>query len=268
VSELSPLAREFFETGKSASCPVYDMHGHMGPFHRLHIPNADADTMVRRMDRAGVKLTAFCHHGALLSPHIGNAANVEAVRRHSDRLRAYMAINANYPDIIERDLAGYDSNSDVYIGLKFLSDYHLIALTDDRNKPAWEFADAKGLIVLCHTWGGSRWDGAAQVRSVAERYPRARILMGHSCHGDWHDAIKLANDFANVYLDLCAVTDERGILERFVGECGSEKIVFGADFPWFNQHYYIGSVLGCPMSDDDRHNILHRNAERLLGIAS
>ena len=26
----SPLAREFWERGKSESCPIYDMHGHMG----------------------------------------------------------------------------------------------------------------------------------------------------------------------------------------------------------------------------------------------
>lgn len=266
MKELSPLAREFFEKGSSESCPVIDMHGHMGPFHRLHINNADADSMACRMERAGVRMTVFCHHGVLLSPEVGNAASVEAVRRHPDRLRAYMAINPNYPDAVERDLANYDQYTDVYVGLKFLSDYHLIALSDDRCKPAWEFADARGLIVLCHTWGGSRWDGPEQIRLVAKRYPNAKILMGHSCHGDWDDAIKLANDFANVYIELCAVTDERGVLERFVGECDSEKIVFGTDFPWFNQHYYIGSVLGCPMSDDDRHNILHRNAERLLGI--
>ncbi len=61
-----------------------------------------------------------------------------------------------------------------------------------------------------------------------------------------------------------AGNDERGVLERFVGEAGSERILFGTDLPWFNHHYYIGSVLGAAISDEDRHNILHRNAEKLL----
>ena len=49
------------------------------------------------------------------------------------------------------------------------------------------------------------------------------------------------------------------------GEAGSEKIIFGTDTPWFNHHNYIGALLGAEMSDDDRRNILYRNAQRLLG---
>lgn len=268
MTELSPLAAEFFETGRAEGCPVYDMHGHMGPIFRLHINNSDADSMVGRMDRAGVRMLVFCHHGTLFTPEIGNRANIEAVRKHPDRLRAYCGINPHLPAAIEHDLAHFDKYSDVYVGLKLLSDYHLVPLNDQRYKTSWEFANRRGLLVLLHTWGGSGCDGPHQVRAVATKYPKARILMGHCCHGDWDEAIKLARDFPNVYLEICAVTDERGILERFVRECGSEKIIFGTDFPWFDQHYYIGTVLGARMTDEDRHNILHRNAERLLGIKS
>jgi predicted TIM-barrel fold metal-dependent hydrolase len=76
--------------------------------------------------------------------------------------------------------------------------------------------------------------------------------------------VALVNDFPNLYFELCAVLDERGILEKFVKEAGSQRIVFGTDLPWFNHHYYVGSVLGADITDDDRHNILHRNAENLL----
>lgn len=267
MSRRSRLCEEFFDTGKAASCAVYDLHGHMGPFFGARLGSCDADSMVARMDRAGVRLLAFSHHGALLSPDAGNAAALDAVRRYPDRLRAYCGINPNYPALVERDLSEYDRNADAYLGLKFLSDYHRVPLTDDSYRPAWEFANDRGLVVLCHTWGGSGYDGPAQVRAAAGLYPRTSILMGHCCHGDWEQACAIANDFPHVYLDLCAVTDERGILEMFVRRCGSEKVVFGTDFPWFNHHYYIGSVLGADITDADRHNIFHRNAERLLGIA-
>lgn len=266
MSGLSSLCREFFDTGKAADCPVVDMHGHMGPFFGVRLGSCDADSMVRRMDRAGVKMLVFCHHASLLSPESGNAAAVDAVRRFPDRLRAYCGINPGCPALVEKQLSEYDRSADAYAGLKFLSDYHGVPLGDDACRPAWEFADARGLIVLCHTWGGSAFDGPAQVRAVAERYPHTKILMGHCCHGDWSQACAIANDFPHVFLDLCAVTDERGILEMFVRRCGSEKIVFGTDFPWFNHHYYIGSVLGADIDDEDRRNILHRNAERLLAM--
>jgi hypothetical protein len=64
---------------------------------------------------------------------------------------------------------------------------------------------------------------------------------------------------------LTAVFDERGPLEIFLEKCGSEKILFGTDLPWFDTHHGIGAILATDMSDDDRRNIFYRNGERLLG---
>jgi uncharacterized protein len=260
----SNLKEAFYSEGKLADCPVYDLHGHMGAFAGISFPRPEATGMVAAMDRAGVKLLVFCHHGALFTPDIGNAANIEAVRRYPHRLRAYCGINPNYQAVTESDIATYDEFPHVYVGIKMLADYHGYALTDERYRLAWEKADRDELLVLIHTWGGSKYDGPEVVRAVAERYPRAKILMGHSCHGEWDKAISLVQQFPNVHFELCAVLDERGVLERFVGEAGSDRILFGTDLPWFNHHYYIGSVLGADIDDEDRHNILHRNAERLL----
>lgn len=266
MAHQSQLREAFYAHGRLPDCPVLDLHGHMGSFYGAHLPRCDTDGMVRAMERAGVKLLVFCHHATLFSPDFGNAENIAAARRYPDRLRAYCGINPNYPGVARDDVETYDRHRDVYVGFKMLADYHGYPLTDDRYRPAWEKADADRLLVLIHTWGGSGLDGSAVVRRVAEKHPRARILLGHSCHGEWDQAIQLIKDFPNLYLELTAVLDERGILERFVAEAGSERVIYGTDFPWFNHHYYIGAVLGADMTDKDRHNILHRNAERLLGL--
>ena len=104
MKKLSPLAEEFFDTGRVADCPVYDMHGHMGIWKGIHFPDAATEAMVHSMDRAGVRMLCFCHHAALFCPDIGNAANVEAVRRFPTRLRAYVGINPHYGAAIARDL--------------------------------------------------------------------------------------------------------------------------------------------------------------------
>ncbi len=261
------LKATFLARGRAADCPIYDLHGHMGPCYGLHINRetaAEADAVLKR---AGVRLLVFCHHAALWAPDIGNAANIKAVRAFPDRLRAYCGINPNYPDQVQKDVAAFDRHADVYVGFKLLADYHGIPITDPRNEPAWQLAEARALPVLLHTWGNSVNSGHKVVRQVAERYRRAKILLGHSCHGCWGDAFQLVKDFPNVYLELCAVMDERGVLERFVDELGSERIVFGTDYPWFSHHYYIGAVLGSGISDDDCRNIFYRNAKRILGGA-
>jgi len=261
----SDLSREFWEHGRSASCPIYDMHGHMGPHESIYMPRGDTADMIHTMDECGVRMLVFSHHVALASsPKLGNHLAVQAVRRYPDRLRAYCSINPNYPEQAQVDLETFDEYADVYVGLKFLSDYHGIALTDEAYRPAWEFADERELLVLAHTWGGSRYDGEAVVREVAERYPHVKFLLGHSCHGEWDAAVQLARDFPHVYLELTAVFDDRGVLEKFVQGAGSERMLFGTDLPWFDPHHAVGALLSADISDEDRHNICHRNAERLL----
>ena len=56
-----------------------------------------------------------------------------------------------------------------------------------------------------------------------------------------------------------------GLIEYMVETAGSEKVVFGSDLPWYSQHYHAGAVLFARISDEERHDILHRNAEGLLG---
>jgi len=265
----SGIARDFMKFGRSEACPVIDMHGHMGPWRAIYLPRAATDLMIRSMDASGVRMLVFCHHAALLCPDIGNAANVEAVRRFPDRLRAYLAINPNYPDAMARDLADYDKYSDVYVGLKLLAGYHGVAWDAPVYERAWRFADERRLLVLGHTWQGSSLDGPEQVRKAAARYRNVRLLCGHAIHGAWDEAVAIARDLPNVYLELTAVLDtDRGAVEKICRAGLSERVVFGTDLPWFDQHQGIGAILSAEITDEDRHNILHRNAERLLrGLA-
>ena len=51
-----------------------------------------------------------------------------------------------------------------------------------------------------------------------------------------------------------------------VDAVGSQKVLFGTDLPWFEEHFGIGCVVLAHISDEDRRNILYRNAERLFGV--
>ena len=260
----SALGMEFFEKGKVHDCPIYDMHGHMGTYSFIYLPYPEPEGMVKRMDRSGVEVLAFCHHSALSSPDFSNMKSMDAVRKFPERLKAYYGINPHYPEILKKDLETIEQNKDVFIGMKFHSANGL-PYTHVNYQPALEYADERELLVLLHTWGSDEKCGEKIVKELAHRYKRAKIIMGHSCHGKWDEAAELAKDFQNVYLELCAVLDERlDILEKFVNTAGSEKILFGTDFPWFNHHNYIGTVIASDITDEDRRNIFYRNAKKLL----
>ncbi|MCX7044247.1 MAG: amidohydrolase family protein [Candidatus Sumerlaeota bacterium] len=274
----SPLAREFWENGKSASCPVIDMHGHFGPMGAIWFPWNGVEGMIRAMDRAGVRLICLCPHNALLVPDIGNEETFQVAKLYRERIKCYLAINPNYPDAIRRDLKAYEDQKSedasivgplgpvALVGLKFLSDYHGIPFDAKEYIPAWEFANERGLPLLAHTWGTSNLDGPAQVRKLAAKYPHVRLLCGHSLHGAWEQAAAIAKEFPNVYLELTAVLDDRGALEIFLAAGLEDRLLFGTDLPWFDPLHGIGTILSTDMSDDQRHKILHRNAEKLLGL--
>ena len=267
INPDSELARRFIENEKLADCPIYDFHGHMHELLGGHIPAPSPEQMLKTLRRAGAESFIFCSHLALYSAESGEAMNLGPVRKFGAPLKAYLAIRS-YDLDFERDARIFEDNRDCYAGFKFLVDYFQVALDDERHAPYWRYADEHKLLCLCHTWGGSRFDGPENVRAVAEKYPDAAILCGHSFHGDWDAAIALANDFPNIYLELTAVLDDRGVLERFVNEAGSNKILFGTDLPWFSTFHAIGCILDADITDDDRHNIFHRNGERLLAAHS
>jgi len=169
---------------------------------------------------------------------------------------------------------------------KFLPDYHAYPADGLHYAPALEYPNAHGLCVLVHTWGGSAFNSPQQVEIVARRYSNARLLLGHSGFGDWEFSAALARDVPNVYLDLTAVyashdfsvlpagsgtpsvlgsaVHVNGVIEYFVGIAGSRKVLLGTDLPWYSPDYAAGAVLYARIGEEDKHNILHRNAEKLL----
>ena len=264
INPESELARRFWENVSLEDCPVYDFHGHMHELIGGYLPAAEPEGMLKTINRAGIRRFTFCSHLALYSAVDPEDYNIAPVKKYNDVFRAYMAVRSFDLDF-QRDIEIYKANLDVYVGFKFLQDYYHVALDAPCHEPYWQYADDRGLMCLCHTWGGSPYDGAGNVRAVAEKYHNVTIICGHSMHGEWDKAIALCNEFPNIYLELTAVLDDRGVVDRFVRECGSEKILFGTDLPWFNTFHAIGCILDADMTDGDRHNILHRNGERLLG---
>ena len=282
----SPLARDFVKRGRSTACPIIDMHGHWGPFAGGYLPAAREEVMVAALRRQGVRRIVCSAHDALFAdPERGNAEMQAAIGRHPDLLAGYWAVNPNYPELAERAPADFEAATG-FVGFKLLPDYHVCPVTSDAYRPVFEHANTYHLPVLIHTWGGSAFNSPQQVEIVAKRYPEARLLMGHSGYGDWETSVRLAREYPNVYIELtacyaahdfamlpggsgtpvglCSCLHVNGIIEYFVEQAGSEKIVFGTDLPWYSPHFAAGAVLFAHIDEQDRHNILHRNADRLL----
>ena len=262
INNNSSLAAEFWEQGFVKDCPIIDFHAHMGLYSSAYFTDNSAKQQLKQMDRCNIQLLLFAGHEAFLMPSSEHQADIAAVVSYPNRLKSYFAINGNSPNL-KKDYERFINNPDIFVGLKYLPDYVKIPLTADCYKPFFEYIDHHKMLFLCHTWD-SLMNGPKNIEEFIKLYPNIKIIAGHSFHGDWEGAVRLCNSHDNLFLELTAVPDERGAVEFLLEKCGSERLLFGSDMPWFHTHYYIGALLSIDMTDDDRRNIFYKNGEKLL----
>lgn len=263
INKKSELAQRFWEAGKLDDCPILDFHGHMGDNGGIFLPGKTAGLMAGTMDRCNTLLTCFCGHETLFQPSVGQRKDMEVYHAFPDKFRLYHGVISRYTDP-DGDLDRMERNRDMFVGFKFLCDYYGIPLSDSIHDPYWEYADKNRLLVLSHTWGGSKYNGGEEIERVLDKYPNLLFIAGHSLNGQWEEAVNLVRKYPNIYLELTAVLNIRGALDYFVEELGSKRILFGTDLPWFSTHHGIGAVLSARMTDDDRRNIFYGNGAKIL----
>jgi uncharacterized protein len=281
----STITLEYMKKGKSDKCPIIDMHGHFGPFGGSFMPGYPVEKMIKTIKRCGIKRIVCSPHAGLFGDPIkGNELIQDIIDQYPEYFLGYCIINPNFPDFIEKSLKTF-SKSRGFIGFKFLPDYHLHPVTSYRYEKALKYADSEGLTVLVHTWGQSPFDSPKLIAELAPKYPDITFIMGHSGFGEWEESVNTAYKNNNVFLDLTAVyvahdfslqprgsvganlqsiLSVNGVIEYMVKNCGSNKILFGTDLPWYSPLYAAGAILFSHINDEAKCNILYRNAEKIL----
>ncbi len=258
----STLAAEYIKLRKMP-LPIIDAHAHMGPNYGTYMSKCSMDEMVEVMDKENIEMVFCSPHSALFDPVMKNDEIEVAMKKYPDRFRAYFAYNPNYAD---EYLAKINDVLDVkgYIGFKFLPTYHRYPLSGENYRPVLEFADKHNLAILIHTWGNNDPHNAPKhIDGIAGLYRNAKFIMGHSAPGELDEAIKVAQKYENVYLDLCDIHRHSGIVDKMVNAIGADRVLFGTDVPWYDPAYGIGSVLFSKISDEDKYKILYKNAKEL-----
>lgn len=263
INAKSKLAKTFWKHGFSKDCPIIDFHAHMNQMAGAYLPENTADKMYSKMLKYNTQLMLFSGHEALFMPTSNHIKDIEAVRKYPDKMRAYFVINGNSPDI-KADYERFVNNQDIFIGIKNLPEGFHYTINDEIYKPFYEYINDRKMLYLCHTWGSDKYDGVAEAEKFLKTYPDTIFIAGHSFYGEWDEAARLCNTYKNLYLELTAVTIGVGPLEYLLKKCGSEKILFGTDLPWFDTLHGVGYILSAEMSDVDRKNIFYKNGVRIL----
>ena len=105
-----------------------------------------------------------------------------------------------------------------------------------------------------------------EMDTMIEDHPEVTFIAAHP--GDKEqfllhfDRIK---KYENFYLDLSGTGIFRYcLIAHGVKKVGSERLIFGTDYPICNPRMYVQAVYQEPISEEDAENILFKNARKIL----
>ena len=239
---------------------IIDMHAHLG---RWAIPWGEdsAEQLVWAMDQSGVKTSVVSSlECAGFRMEACNEVMYRAMQRFPGRLLGYVYVWPGDPKAVKVEVEKRLQQG--FVGIKMLIlmgfDY-----TCEGYAPAFEIANERSLPALLHTYGGQT-GLADQVPTIAARYKDINFVLAHAGAQVIEEHIKIANDFENIYLELCTSNATYRAVETLVENVPVERIVWGADDLPLNMSHQVGKVLGAQIPEEVKKQILSTNAKRLL----
>lgn len=240
---------------------------HMGMFPGIY--QTDRETMIRQLKDAGI--THIC--GSVLSKQY-KYEGFESLRRLNDEALA-----------LREELGSF-----------YTPGFHIHPAYVKESCDEIERMHKKGvrmigeLVPYMHGWGEFEEKNWMEIMDTAEQYHMVcsyhtpfeydmnRMLREHpnitfvAAHPGDHERLfeheEMLKRHKNLYLDLSGGGLFRfGMLKYLTEKVGSEKILFGTDYPICNPRMYVQAVCGEEISEADREAIFYRNAQRMLKIS-
>ena len=257
------------DTGKAAG--LIDAHVHVGPPARYFAPRTSLEDLLRTMDRVGIAHAVGCDHTSVYEGFgDGLARHRELFERSSGRFHFLGVFD---PRRSSECLAALDEavTCPGFVGLKIHPSLHGTPAEDASYDPAWRFTAEHDKAILAHSWSVSDYNPVQALSTPfrfeahVKRFPEVRFVLGHfgGCGTGRHEAVKMVNDYANVYGDFAGDIFDYRLIAGLLESVPAEKILFGSDYPWIDPRANLTLVLLADVDEDVKAKVLGGNARKV-----
>lgn len=174
-------------------------------------------------------------------------------------------------------------------GIKLHPAYQGVELADLRNKRLIAAASELDLIVLIHAGidvgiYDKNYAPVSQILEIIKDVQPSKFVVAHM--GNWACWDQVESDLcgAPLWMDTAftigpitphhaappgpcshiTLSDEQFL--RIARKHGTDRILFATDCPWQDQARYVQRFRELPLTEEERENIFHKNAKKLLGL--
>jgi predicted TIM-barrel fold metal-dependent hydrolase len=229
------------------------------------------------MDEAGIDLSVVLNAG-WVSHELCVKTNdyiLDSVSRYPRRLVGFCAIQPRAGDAAIAEIERCARAGAKGIG-ELRSDVQGFALADKTTmKPLVEAVLKHDLIFLTHSSEplGHEYSGKGGITpdilySFITAFPKLKVVCAHWGGGLPFYALmpEVAKSLANVFFDTAATVFlyKPEIFEQVSRIIGSDKILFGTDYPLMHQNRVLAQVQSAQLPKKDKAGILGANAQKLL----
>jgi predicted TIM-barrel fold metal-dependent hydrolase len=238
---------------------------------------ATAEELLASMDEAGIGLSVVLNVG-WVSHELCVKTNdyiLDSVSRYPTRLVGFCAIQPRAGDAAIAELERCAKAGAKGIG-ELRSDVQGFDLTDKTTmKPLVDAALKHDLIFLTHSSEpvGHEYSGKGSITpdilySFITAFPNLKLVCAHWGGGLPFYALmpEIAKALANVFFDTAATVFlyKPEIFEQMSHAIGSDKILFGTDYPLMHQNRALAQIQSSQLPKEDEARILGANAQELL----
>lgn len=155
-------------------------------------------------------------------------------------------------------------------GVKLHPDIQKFKIDDYRCLKIYELCEKENMPILMHT-GDYRYDYSNPNRlvPVLNTFKKLTVIGAHlGGWSVWDEAVEKLSGYENFYVDSSSSLYELPIdrATEIIRTYGTERVLFGSDFPVFSPDIELERFMALPLTDDERRMILSQNVLKLYNI--
>lgn len=240
----------------------------------LPFTNGTLDGLLASMKSGGIDLS-------VILPVVTNPKQFDSINRFAQELNSVdgiISFGGIHPDCenIEQML---DFIKELGLkGIKIHPDYQKTFIDNPKYVEIISHCIRIGLYVVTHSGLDVGYpdpvhctpDRILNLLSLLPPHNEPRLILAHTGAFDMWDEVEEKLVGQNVYFDLAYCLDKLNEeqLTRIIRAHGSDKILFATDSPWSGQKEFVEIFNSLPLSPQEKNNISHKNAMKILSLES